>query len=192
MLTTLRRETFSRTAKALSLSTIRKAQIRCPIHVEKQQPLQYQYQYPAASISNALRPFSTATAESEAPRKKPRRTLRPRKDAITLTEAAAERIKLLMSRKPEAMGIRLGVRTRGCNGLSYTMNYATEQAKFEDRVDSKGVTVLIEPKAVMHIVGTEMDYYEDDITAEFRFENPNADSHCGCGESFNVKPAPSA
>ena len=71
--------------------------------------------------------------------------------------------------------------------MSYTLNYANEIKKFDDRVDHNGVTVVVDPKALMHLVGTTMDFYEDHLTAEFRFENPNADSYCGCGESFNPK-----
>mmetsp|Transcript_7250 Transcript_7250/g.9459 ORF Transcript_7250/g.9459 Transcript_7250/m.9459 type:complete len:232 (+) Transcript_7250:179-874(+) len=133
-----------------------------------------------------------ADTNSEDSNSKPRkgaRKLRKRKDPIVLTDSAVDRIKVLLSKRPDAVGVRLGVRTRGCNGLSYTLNYAEKdgEKKFETRIDSKGVSVFIEPKALMYMLGTTMDFYEDDLTAEFRFENPNADSYCGCGESFNVK-----
>lgn len=115
------------------------------------------------------------------------RTRRPKIDPITVTDAAVERIKVLLSRKPEATGVRLGVRTRGCNGLSYTLDYLVGDAKpGEDVVETRGIKVVIEPKALMHIVGTTMDYKEDALSAEFVFNNPNAKGSCGCGESFNV------
>lgn len=111
-------------------------------------------------------------------------------DAITLTDAAVERVKFLLDKKPGSLGVRLGVRTRGCNGLSYTMDYLTEDnlksKPGEDVVDTRGVKIAIEPKAIIHLVGTVMDYKEDALSAEFVFENPNAKGSCGCGESFNV------
>mmetsp|Transcript_13141 Transcript_13141/g.17113 ORF Transcript_13141/g.17113 Transcript_13141/m.17113 type:complete len:188 (-) Transcript_13141:2480-3043(-) len=112
--------------------------------------------------------------------------LRKLKDPMVITESAASRIRTLLSKRPDALGVRLGVRTRGCNGLSYTLNYAEEQKKFETRIDHDDISVLIEPKALMYLIGSTMDFYEDDLTAEFRFDNPNAESYCGCGESFNV------
>ena len=107
------------------------------------------------------------------------------KAPIEITDAAANRIKELIGDK-DIYGIRIGIRTRGCNGLSYTLNYAEGKNKFEDEVKDKGVTVLIEPKAVMHIVGSTMDFVEDELTSEFVFHNPNAKEYCGCGESFTT------
>lgn len=103
---------------------------------------------------------------------------------ITVTERAAERIKELLSAKEGAIGIRLGVRRRGCNGLSYTMNYAEEAPKDDEEVREHGVRVFVDPLAVFHIVGTQMDFEETEMSAEFTFKNPQATAHCGCGESF--------
>ena len=115
------------------------------------------------------------------------RSRRAKVDALTVTDAAVNRIKTLLERKPEATGVRLGVRTRGCNGLSYTLDYLVGEPKpGEDLVETRGVRVVIEPKALIHIVGTTMDYKEDALAAEFVFNNPNAKGSCGCGESFNV------
>jgi iron-sulfur cluster assembly protein len=112
---------------------------------------------------------------------------RPKVDALVLTDAAVSRIKTLLLRKPEALGIKLGVKTRGCNGLSYTLDYLMGEPKAsEDVVETRGVKVVIEPKALIHLVGTTMDYKEDALSAEFVFQNPNAKGSCGCGESFNV------
>ena len=114
----------------------------------------------------------------------------PPKAALAMTESAAERVrKLLEGRREqgeEAVAVRIGVRTRGCNGLSYTMNYATEKAKLEEEVEEHGARIFVEPKALMHVIGTTMDFVEDDLTSEFVFHNPNAEASCGCGESFTV------
>jgi iron-sulfur cluster assembly protein len=109
------------------------------------------------------------------------------KQAMTLTDAAAERIQALLSKRGKpAVGIRVGVRSRGCSGLTYTLEYADEQGKFDEVVRDKGVTVLIDPKATMFIIGTEMDYVEDKLQSGFTFRNPNEKGRCGCGESFHV------
>jgi len=109
------------------------------------------------------------------------------KQAMTLTDAAAERIKALLARrgKPSA-GIRIGVRSRGCSGLSYTLEYADEKGRFDEVIEDKGVTVLIDPKATMFILGTEMDFVQDKLQSGFTFTNPNEKGRCGCGESFHV------
>jgi iron-sulfur cluster assembly protein len=113
----------------------------------------------------------------------------PGKAPITLTEAAAARAKLLMEKSGDekVLGLRVGVKTTGCSGLSYFVEYATEQKKFEDKVEENGITLFIDPTAVMFIIGSEMDYKEDKMSSGFIFNNPNEISRCGCGESFSVE-----
>src|SRR5262245_33500151 len=112
---------------------------------------------------------------------------RMKRQAMTLTDAAAARVKALLDKrgKPSA-GIRIGVRTKGCSGLSYTLEYADEKGKFDEVIEDKGVILLIDPKASLFIFGTEMDYVEDKLQSGFVFRNPNEKGRCGCGESFHV------
>ena len=111
--------------------------------------------------------------------------------AVTLTDRAADRVKELMalSDKPIA-GLRVGVKSTGCSGLSYKMDYAEEKGAFDEVIEDKGVTVFIEPTAIMFLLGTEMDFVEEDFGARFVFNNPNEVDRCGCGESFRVAPQP--
>ncbi|WP_142849706.1 iron-sulfur cluster assembly accessory protein [Telmatospirillum sp. J64-1] len=110
-----------------------------------------------------------------------------RKAPITITEAAAERVKaLLASRGKPSVGIRIGVRTKGCSGMSYTLEFADEKTPFDEVIEKDGVTVLIDPKASMFIFGTEMDFVEEKMQSGFVFRNPNEKGRCGCGESFHV------
>jgi iron-sulfur cluster assembly protein len=109
------------------------------------------------------------------------------KQAMTVTETAAKRIQALLAKRGRpSVGIRVGVRSRGCSGLTYTLEYADERGKFDEVVEDKGVTILIDPKAAMFILGTEMDYIEDKLQSGFAFRNPNEKGRCGCGESFHV------
>lgn len=110
-----------------------------------------------------------------------------RRSPITLTDAAAARVKALLdSRGKDSAGVRIGVRAKGCSGMSYTLEFADEKAKFDEVVEQKGVTVFIDPKATMFIFGTEMDWVEDKMQSGFVFRNPNEKGRCGCGESFHV------
>lgn len=107
--------------------------------------------------------------------------------AVAITDRAAAHILALMEKREKpAVGIKVGVRTRGCSGLSYTIEYADEIGKYDEVVEDKGVRVLIDPKAVMFLIGTEMDFVEEKFKSGFVFNNPNAKGTCGCGESFNV------
>ncbi len=117
-------------------------------------------------------------------------TPRPRPQVIRLTDAAADRIKYVMANaaKP-VVGVRVGVKNGGCAGMTYTMEYAEEVGKADEVVEDKGVRVLIDPKAVLFLLGTEMDYKSDKLSAQFVFNNPNQTSACGCGESVQLKPA---
>ena len=112
----------------------------------------------------------------------------PSKPMITLTDKAADRVKRLVDGAPEdgILGLRVGVKTVGCNGLSYFVEYAKERRKFEDVVESKGVKLFVDPTSVMFIVGSEMDWEESAMASRFTFTNPNETARCGCGESFTV------
>jgi iron-sulfur cluster assembly protein len=118
---------------------------------------------------------------------KPRRAARPRAAAMVLTPAAVARVRqLLEGRGKPAAGIRVGVRTKGCSGLSYTLEFADEPRSGEETVQQDGVTLLIDPKATLFVIGTEMDYVEEKLQSGFVFRNPNEKGRCGCGESFHV------
>jgi len=113
--------------------------------------------------------------------------VRERPQAMMITEPAADRIRaLLASRGKPSVGVRVGVRSKGCSGLSYTLEYADSQEPYDEVVEAHGVKVLIDPKASMFIIGTEMDYKEDKLESGFVFTNPNEKARCGCGESFHV------
>eukprot|EP00331_Platyophrya_macrostoma_P027683 CAMPEP_0176447186 /NCGR_PEP_ID=MMETSP0127-20121128/24854_1 /TAXON_ID=938130 /ORGANISM="Platyophrya macrostoma, Strain WH" /LENGTH=112 /DNA_ID=CAMNT_0017833529 /DNA_START=38 /DNA_END=376 /DNA_ORIENTATION=+ len=110
-----------------------------------------------------------------------------KKAFMTLSDAAAKRVKeLLMKQKDADMGLKIGVKRRGCNGLSYTMNYCKDGDKFDEVVNDKGVKLIIDSKALMVLVGTQMDFVEDELRSEFVFKNPNEKGRCGCGESFSI------
>jgi len=115
---------------------------------------------------------------------------RPRPQVMRLTDAAADRIKAIMAKtdKPIA-GVRVGVKNGGCAGMSYTMEYAEAANKFDEVVEDKGVKLLIDPKAVLFLLGTEMDFKVDKLSSTFVFNNPNQTSACGCGESVQLTPA---
>ena len=106
---------------------------------------------------------------------------------VTLTDTAAMHVKRLIEQgDSDVVGLRVGVKTAGCSGMQYDVQYATEQKQFEERIEVKGVTLFIDPTAVMFLVGSEMDWEEDKFAARFVFRNPNEVARCGCGESFSV------
>lgn len=118
---------------------------------------------------------------------------RARFQVVSLTDAAAERVKAIMSRSADPVaGLRVGVKKGGCAGMEYTMEYARERGPHDEVIEDKGVTVLIDPGAVMFLLGTVMDYKADKLSSGFVFENPNQVGACGCGESVNIAPATEA
>ena len=134
------------------------------------------------SIAPAAPQPAAAPAPSAAPRAR-----RPRPQVMKVTPAAAERVKALIEQRgKETAGIRIGVRSKGCSGLSYTLEYADKQEPMDEIVDTAGVKILIDPKASLFLIGTEMDYVEEKLKSGFVFTNPNEKGRCGCGESFHV------
>ena len=115
---------------------------------------------------------------------------RPRPQIMKLTDAAAERVREIMSKSEKPMaGLRIGVKNGGCAGMEYTLEWAEDQKPFDEVVEDKGVKVLIDAKAMMFLLGTEMDYQTSALKSGFVFNNPNQVSACGCGESVQLKPA---
>ena len=107
--------------------------------------------------------------------------------AISLTPAAAGRVRELLASKGDgALGLKLGVKPSGCSGFSYQLDFAREIAPGAEVVDLDGIKVVIDPMAVMYVLGTELDFVEDKLGAQFVFRNPNEKARCGCGESFSV------
>ena len=115
------------------------------------------------------------------------RPRRPRPQLMTVTPLAAERVKgLIEGRGKPTAGIRIGVRTKGCSGLSYTLEFADKQEPMDEVIEAGGIKLLVDPKASLFLIGTEMDYEEEKLKSGFVFKNPNEKGRCGCGESFHV------
>ena len=105
---------------------------------------------------------------------------------ITLSESAAERIKEIISKDNNSFGVRVGVKSGGCAGMAYIMEYAKEKKPNDEMIEDKGVKVFIDPAAVMYLLGTQMDYKKDKFSSSFVFNNPNETARCGCRESFKI------
>jgi iron-sulfur cluster assembly protein len=115
------------------------------------------------------------------------RPVRARPAAVILTPGAEARIAKLMGEAPEgAIGVKLSTPRRGCSGLAYSVDYVSEEAKFDEKIETPGGVFYIDGSSVLYLVGSVMDWKEDDFTAGFTFDNPNAKGACGCGESFTV------
>lgn len=118
---------------------------------------------------------------------KPTPRARPR--VLTLTDAAAARVQALLAGKPAAAGLKIGVKKGGCAGMEYTLTLTETLEKFDEVVEEKGARVIIDPSAVLYLLGTQMDWKVDKLSSQFVFNNPNQKSACGCGESVNIEPA---
>lgn len=118
------------------------------------------------------------------------RTARPRPKVMTLTPAAVERVRALMAGKDlTSAGLRIGVKKGGCAGMEYTIDWVDKVAKFDEVIEQDGARVIIDPEAVMFLLGTQMDWKVNRLSAQFTFDNPNQSSACGCGESVTLVPA---
>jgi iron-sulfur cluster assembly protein len=118
----------------------------------------------------------------------PMATARAKPKVMTLTDVAAERVRQMVASRPDVIGLRVGVKKGGCAGMEYTMSWATTQDRFDEVVEDKGAKILIDPKAILFLLGTEMDYKVDKLSSQFVFNNPNQTSACGCGESVSLTP----
>jgi iron-sulfur cluster assembly protein len=116
-------------------------------------------------------------------------TLHMMPKVVTLTDAAAARVRALMDANPKALGLRIGIKKGGCAGMEYTMTVADAKGPHDEVVEDQGAVLLIEPSAIMYLLGTEMDYKTDKLASQFVFNNPNQQGSCGCGESVNLVPA---
>jgi iron-sulfur cluster assembly protein len=115
---------------------------------------------------------------------------RPRPKIVTLTDRAAARMREIMNAAEENyIGVRIGVKNGGCAGMEYEMSYATEAAPLDEIIDENGVKVLIDPKAILFLIGAEIDFVADKLSQRFTFRNPNQTDACGCGESVTLVPA---
>ncbi|MFN3625219.1 MAG: HesB/IscA family protein [Hyphomicrobium sp.] len=119
-------------------------------------------------------------------------TLRMMPKVVTMTDAAVRRVNALMAANPDALGLRIGVKKGGCAGMEYTMTVAEQKGPHDEVIEQDGAVLLIEPAAIMYLLGTEMDYKTDKISSQFVFNNPNQRGACGCGESVNLVPAEDA
>ena len=118
------------------------------------------------------------------------RTPRPRPKVMTMTPAAAERVrKLMASRGPSVAALKIGVKKGGCAGMEYTLDWVDTVSKLDEVVEQDGARVIVDPQAVLFLLGTEMDWKVDKLASQFVFKNPNQSSACGCGESVNIVPA---
>ena len=118
------------------------------------------------------------------------RARRPRPKVVTLTDRAAGRVKEIMARAEKPyVGLRVGVKNGGCAGQEYVLEYAEAAAPLDEVVEDKGVTILVDPKAVLFLIGTEVDYEVSRLASKFTFRNPNQTDACGCGESVTIEPA---
>lgn len=112
---------------------------------------------------------------------------KPRPEILTVTPAAAKQLaSMLRGRSQPTAGVRVGVRQRGCSGNAYTLAFAQEKEPMDEEVVINGIHIFIDPKAILFLIGTEMDYVQEKLDSGFKFTNPNEKGRCGCGESFHV------
>jgi len=137
----------------------------------------------ATAAADVKSPATSSSAATKTPAKKSK--LRPRKAPITLTPLAVSQLHALFD-APDSKLIRIGVKNRGCSGLAYHLEYVDKAGSFDETVEQDGVKVLIDSKALFSIIGSEMDWLEDKLSARFIFRNPNITEQCGCGESFSI------